>query len=272
LALVALGPPLGSQEADELHFREIKLLIFDEKWAEALVRLDDFLARFPSSPSAGQALYYRGKCLDHQDGRERAAVEAYQAYLRREDKNESLAEAADIAVIDLALKLAAKGDRSYLPDVVERLDNPDKNVRDYAAIQLSYAKERKDAERSIPGLKRILREETNPEVRDRAKIALARLAPEELEEEMEEEPASSKKQMLHFQIVDRRTGKSLFALNIPWILGDLAFSAISADDRAALRAKGYNLDKILKELRSGKGTILEVNDEDSGKTFRIWLK
>ncbi|MBM3295084.1 MAG: HEAT repeat domain-containing protein [Candidatus Aminicenantes bacterium] len=271
LALVALGSPIGSQEADELHFREIKLLIFDEKWAEALGRLDDFLARFPSSPSTGQALYYKGKCLDHLAGRERAAMEAYQTYLRRGDKNKSLAESAEIAVIDLALKLAAKGDRSYLPDVVERLESPDKNVRDYAAIQLSYAKERRDAERSIPGLKRILREETNPEVRDRAKIALARLAPKELEEEMEE-PAFSRKQMLHFQIVDRRTGKNVFALNIPWILGDLAFSAISADDRASLRAKGYDLDKILKELKSGKGTILEVDDEDSGKTFRIWLK
>jgi HEAT repeat protein len=269
-ALVLLGSILPAQEADELMFREIKLLIFDEKWPEALSRLEEFLTRYPSSPSVGQALYYKGKCLDRQAGREREAVGAYQAFLRRDDKNKNLAESAEIAVIDLALKLAERGDRAYLPDVVDRLESPTKNIRDYAAIQLSYVKEKRVAEKSIPVLKRILREETDPEVRDRAKIALARLAPEELEEM--EEPAEPSRQVLHFQVLDRRTGRTIVSLNIPWFLGDLALSAISAADRASLKAKGYDLDRILKQLRSGKGTSLEVHDDESGKTFRIWLR
>jgi tetratricopeptide (TPR) repeat protein len=271
LAVGVLAGSLIAQRADETMFREIKLLIFDEKWAEALARLDEFLVQFPASPVAGQALYYKGKCLAEQDGRERAALEAYRAYLRREDKNKNLAEAAETSIVDLALKLVGRGDRAYLPDVVDLLESPNKNVRDYAAIQMSYLKERKAAEKSIPVLKKILTEDTNPEVRDRARIALARLAPEELEE-IEVEPAPRRSQVLHFQVVDTRTGKIVFSLNIPWFLGDLALSAVSERDRALLKAKGYDFDKILRELKSGKGTILEINDEEEGKKIKIWLK
>jgi hypothetical protein len=270
LAVLVLGLPALSGQAEDKMFREIKLLIFDEKWSAALARLDEFLVQFPDGENAGPALFYKGKCLKEQDGRERAALEAFRAYLRRGDRNRSLAEDAETSIVDLALKLADGGDRSYLPDVLDFVDGPNKNVRNYAAIRLSILKEKKVVDRIVPVLKGIIAEETDPELRDRAKIALLRVAPEELEED-EEGPAPRRFRTLHFQVVDHRTGKNLLSLNIPWVLADLVFSAVPENEREMMRTKGYDFDKIMKELRSGKGTILEINDPKEGKTIKIWL-
>jgi hypothetical protein len=270
LLATAAGPAFPRQ-ADEKMFREVKLLIFDEKWDEAQSRLDDFLAKFPASAYAGQAFYYKGKCLKERGGQERAALEAYREYLQRDDRNRSLAEDAQTSIVDLALKLYAKGDRTFLPDVAEFLDSPSKNVRHYAAIQLSYVKEKKVAEKSVPVLKKIIAEETDSELRDRARIALARVAPEALED-LGEGPTPGRAKMFRLQIIDDRTGKTLLNLNIPVALADLALSAVPENERAMLKTKDFDIDELKRMLRSEKGTILEINDPDEGKTIRISIK
>ena len=60
--------PAQTGDGDK-RFQEAKQLVFDEKWAEAQARLEDFLARYPQSPLAPQAVYYRSKCLGEQEGR-----------------------------------------------------------------------------------------------------------------------------------------------------------------------------------------------------------
>jgi len=269
VALAAVLPAAAEEQTQDARlFQDIKVLIFDEQWREAEVKLDDWLARFPQSPLAGQALFYKARCLKEQGGRDRDALLAAKDFLRLKEQNRNLVEDAEVTVIDLAFKLAAAGDRAFLRDLEERLEHPNKTVRYYAAIQMSYLKDKKDAVRSVSVLKSILAEEKNAELRDRAKIALLRVAPDELARS-EKGTAPRHPRVLHFEIKDEDGKKGLVSINIPWALADLALNAISEEDKRALRTKGYDIAKILKELQSSPGDIVEIRAE--GKSIKIWL-
>jgi len=256
---------------DDKRFQAAKQLVFDEKWAEAQARLEDFLARFPQSPLAPQALYYRSKCLAEQDGREREALASFKDYLKLKDRNRNLGEDAEVSVIDLAMKLYDRGDAGFLKEVESRIDHPDKAVRYYAAVQLSYVKEKRIADRSVPVLKRIIEEESNGELRDRARIALLRVSPEALAG-LEDRPAEKRIRMLRIMVLDTISKKVEFELNIPWALADLALSAIPEEQKAAIKDKGYDINRILGDLQSARGTVFEVNDLKTGTTLRIWIE
>lgn len=255
------------QTTDERVFQEIKSLVLDEKWTEAEARLDDFIVRFPQSRYYGQAVYYRARCLENQAGKERAALNFYKEYLRLKDGNKNLIEDAEVSIIDLAMKLYDEGDKGFVREVEVRISNPNKVVRYYAAVQLSYVKEKRIADKSVPVLKQILKEERSAELRDRAKIALMRVSPEALAD-VEELPSARKPRMLRIFIAGERDEK--FEFSIPWSLADLALAALSEEDKAALRAKGYDIAKIIRDVQSAKGNILEITAD--GKRIKIWIE
>ena len=270
IALSAGAFPAAAQStAEDRDFQEIKLLVFDENWAEALSRLDAFLIRNPTDSRSVPALYYRAKCLEETGGRDEDALRAYKEYLSRGDRNKSLASDAEASIIDLAVKLYERGDRSFLPEIEERLTHPEKDVRYFAAIRLSAIKEKKAAAKSVTVLKKMLAEETDTELRDRAKIALLRVEPEALAVTTDRN-TDRKIRLFHIQIFDERTKKAELSLNLPWALADLALAGMSENDRAMLRGRGYDIDRILKELKSG-GNILEIKDEKEGKSIKIWI-
>ena len=263
--LTALAQPL--QTPAERVFQEIKSLVLDEKWTEAEARLDDFIVRFPQSPYYGQAVYYRARCLENQGGKERAALNSYKEYLRLKDGNKNLGEDAEVSIIDLAMKLYDEGDKGFVREVEERISNPNKVVRYYAAVQLSYVKEKRIADKSVPVLKKILQEEKSAELRDRAKIALMRVSPQALAA-VEDAPSDRKPRMLRIHIAGGRGEKLEFS--IPWSLADLALAALSEEDKAALRAKGYDIARIIRDLQSVKGNIIEITAD--GKRIKIWIE
>jgi len=275
LILIAAGLGLWAQtsqlSADEKSFQEAKRLVFDEKWTEAQSRLEDFLARYPQSAFYAQALYYKSKCLEEQDGREREALASYKDYLRLRDKNKDLAEDAEVSVVDLAMRLYDRGDSGFVREVEERIGSPNKVVRYYAAVQLSYVKEKRTADKSVPVLKQIIEEEASSELRDRARIALLRVSPGALAA-VEDRPRDRAVRMLRIVVMDDRTKKIEFELGIPWALADLALSAIPEEDKTAIREKGYDVNKILKDLESARGTVFEIADVKEGKRIKIWIE
>lgn len=256
------------QARDEKAFQDIKLLIFDEKWADAEVRLFDFLGRYPRSAYAPQALYYKGKCLEETGGRDKDALQAYKAYLQLKDRNKNLAEDAEVSIVDLALKFYDAGERDYLRDMEDRLESRNKVVKYYAAVQMSKSKDRRLAERTIPILLTIAREESNTDLRDRAKIALLRLSPESLSQ-VEGRPVFRRNGTLHFEVVDEGLRKVLFSIAIPKALADLALSAVPEEEMHSVRLKGYDIPKILRELETSGRSALEIRSE--GKTIKIWI-
>lgn len=257
-------------QTEEKLFGEAKLLIFDEKWAEAQAKLDEFLAIYPKSPFSSQASFYKAKCLGEQKGKEKEALGAYRNFLELRDTNRSLVEESEVAIIDLAHKLLLGGEKSYGREIEDRLNSSNRVVKYYAAVKLSYIQDKVLASKSIPVLKEIVESEQDPELKDRARIALLRVSPNALKE-VEETASESRAMMLRFQVYDHRTKKIEISITLPWALADLALSSIVEENREALVKKGYDINKLRRELTRTRGNIVEISSED-GKVIKIWIE
>jgi len=272
IILVSLlgSQPGGQSRAEEKIFQEAKLLLFDEKWAEAQKKLELLLAEYPESPLAGQATFYRAKCLGKQKGKETEALAAFEAYLRWPQKVPSLVEEAETSIIDLAYDLSSQGEKKRFRDKIEeRLQSPNRVIRYYAAFKLSLLKDKQVASKAIPVLKEILDREKDPDLQDRAKIALLRVSPDSLRE-VERGREERKVRVLKIRVYVEGQKEPELSITIPWALADLALSAIPEKDRSALKAEGYDLDKIIDELTRTHGSIIEIRDKE--RTIKIWIE
>lgn len=255
-------------QKDEKLFQEAKILIFDKKWEMAQEKLEVLLEKYPQSLWFSQAVFYRAKCLEEQDGKKLDALNAYMGYTGRKDAIGGLIEESEISIINLAYALYEQGKKSYLSEIEKRLSSSNKRIRYYAAFQLSYVKEKKVADKGIPVLKEIIEKE-DEELKDRAKIALLRIAPDSLRD-FEEERYERKAKILSIRIYKEGARTPEVKINIPWALADLALSSISESDRDLMKKKGYDLDRIIKELTEYKGNIIEIKGED-GTVIKIWI-
>lgn len=262
---------LGQQalKPEEADFQAIKLLIFDEKWAEALTRLDEFLRRYPSSVLRPQALFMRARALAQLPGRTEEALLAYENYLQLKPISSSLAEEAELAIINLAGTLASQGKKEYVDKIERRLHSSNKVVRYYAAFKLSYFKEKSLAEKSIPVLKEIISEEKDAELRDRARIALLRVSPQELSE-LEEKSKAEKPLVLKIRVEKKGKKEPEVFISIPWSLADLALRSIPEREKERLRQQGYDIERVIRDLSRTGGQIIEIRDEDT--IIKIWLE
>ncbi|MBP1660586.1 MAG: hypothetical protein H6P95_1778 [Candidatus Aminicenantes bacterium] len=262
----------GTQaQTEESLFREVKLLVFDKSWEAALDKIDELIDRFPAGPLAGQALFYKGECLSALRGREREALRAYKAYIRLEDAKPSLVEESEGSIVELAFDLYEDGDAAALRDIESRLGHPNKVVRYYAAYKMSLVSDKKQAVKAAPVLSQIVETEKDPELLDRARIALLRVSPESLKSAEDRTPRTgSTARMLRIRIRAAGVKEPAFSLNIPFALADLALNALDEEDKAALRKKGYDLNKIMNELAKSKESILRISGDD-GSVIEIWI-
>lgn len=255
-------------QSDENLFREAKVFLFDKKWVKAQEKLEELLSKYPDSPLFSQALFYKGRCLEEQDGQEREAVEVYERYTLRRDRTASLAEEAEVSIIDLAYKLYGRGKKSALDKIETRLYRQSRVVKYYAAVKLSYVKDKKRANKAVPVLKEILKAEKDEELRDRAKIALLRIDPKSLQD-FEEQRYERKARVFHLRVQNRGKKEPEVAINIPWALADLALSSIPEKERQEMREEGYDIDKIIRELTEYQGKIVEIKTKTS--IIKIWI-
>ncbi|MFA9453742.1 MAG: tetratricopeptide repeat protein [Candidatus Aminicenantaceae bacterium] len=271
---LSLGQSYIEAQSDYDLFTEAKVLIFDKKWTKAQKILDELLEKHPDSRFYAQALFYKGKCLEEQGGKDADALAVFKRFLRQEDADQSLTEDAENTIVDLAIRLYTNGRRSYLTEAEKRLKSEHRDVRYYAAIQLSFVEEQRTREMALPALKDILDESRDEELCDRAKLAILRIDPDAFEEygEAREEQEERGARILYFRIYKQGQRKPALKLNIPWALADLAFSAISQEDKVRLRKEGYDLDRMIRQLLSMKGEVLEIYSEEDGVTFQMWIK
>jgi hypothetical protein len=260
---------LSGAQSDEELFQEAKILIFDKKWKQAQEKLDDLLVRYPQSPLYSQALFYIGKCLSEQAGQERDAIEVYKRYQNHRDADKNLIQESEIEIVDLSYKLYEKGRKSYLKEIEEALESRDRAVKYYAAFKLSYLSDERTARKGLPVLEDILEEERDPELRERAKLALLRIDPDLLKN-IEDEEYDTKPKLFCLRVYKKGEKEASFSLNIPLALADLALSSIPEEEKESLRKEGYDLDEILERLTKVKGNIIEIKHEDG--TIKIWIE
>jgi len=268
ILMVSVFTPLNALgQSDKELFQEAKILIFDKEWEKAQEKLEELLEDYPDSPWYSEALFYLGRTLEGQKGKEKEALDTFKKYIMRRDVSEILIQEAEISIINLTITLYEKGRKSYLKEVKIRLYRPDDQIRYYAAFKLSYLKDKREAKEAIPVLKEILKEERDQELRDKAKIALLRIDPGAFED-YEEESKERRGRMLKFRVINRRTKDDLFKFNVPWALADLALANIPEEAKNDLRKEGYNLDRITRELVE-KGEIIEIETKDV--IIKIWI-
>jgi tetratricopeptide (TPR) repeat protein len=269
LIQTAIWLPAKSGGQEEKLLQEAKLLIFDKNWVEAEKKLDEFLRQFPKSNLLPQALFYRGKAQAEQKGKEKEALKTFQTFLSRPDKPQSLVEEAEIAIVDLAFALYSGGQEEFGPILVEKLSSQLKVVRYYAALKMSYLRDKKLAARALPVLKKIIEDEKDQELVDRAKIALLRISPEAVKDVKTGRSPEGMK-LIKIRVYEKGKKMPSISLNLPLSLADLAIQAISEEDKARLREKGYDLNRILSDLARSKEKLVRI--EEDGNIIEIWIE
>ena len=272
LASLVCVQTAAQESPDGRLFEKAKQLFFDEEWEDAQEVFEDLLDEYPESPFAPQATFYRAECLARQKGHEEEAIEVYQDYLSVKGRNASLVEEAESSIIDLAYELYKDDEEGYLDEIEQRLESRNRVIRYYAAFKLSLIKDKEIAVQAIPVLERIIVEESDKELRDRAKIALLRISPDALKN-IEDRDKRGEAKALRITVIVEGQKEPVFSLNIPWALADLAFQAIPEEDKAALRAEGYDLDEIVQQLTRIRGNIIEIRPrDDKTRVIKIWIE
>ncbi|MCP4153924.1 MAG: tetratricopeptide repeat protein [bacterium] len=249
----------------KLLLSKAKLELFDRKWDSALEKLDRLAEQFPDSSFYPSVLFYKGKCLEELKKWD-DALKCYSQFLKI-SVNRNLNEEATIAIIDLNSRLSQKGEKKYLRNIAAFLDNRKTTVRYYAAFKLSYAKNKTIASEAIHVLKKIVDNESDDELVDRAKLALMRIDPSHLKAVSQKKNIA--KRMLHFSVYDKEAKKETVSFSFPLSLAKLALNALPEEEKTKLRDEGYNLDRILDSLMENP-KLLRIEVETS--IFKIWLE
>ena len=262
--LMILIPALLMARTDREIFDNAKMNLFDKNWQQALKGLDTIISDFPGSNFYPLAFFYKGKCLEELE-RYKEALKCYRSFLELSD-NEILKEEAAIAIVNQYFALYENGEKKYIDEIKGFLKSREWQVRTFAALKLSYVKDKKTAALAVPVLKKIVSREDDVELVDRAKIALMRIDPDYLKN------LSGAKKVeaatLHIQIYDKKSKKDSLSLNIPFALARLALGAIPEKEKKALKRKGYDLDGIVKALIESDD-IIKIESEES--LLRIWI-
>jgi len=260
---IAAGEPAGE---DRMLLDDAKVMIFDKKWGEALQKLDQFLAGKPSAALRDTANFYRARCLENLN-RPSEALKTYEAFLTG-GGNAALKEEAQVAVIDLAFKLYSSGaGAEYLRRLTAPMNSPVKSVQYYAAYKLSFVKDRKVAAEAVPVLKRMAQEQDS-ELRDRARIALLRVAPDSLQTVPVEKQAKVGS-MLHILIREKGENAPV-NISLPLAFADMALRSIGEDDLQDIKKQGFNMQDILNKISQGKvGVLFEISTADAH--IKIWV-
>jgi hypothetical protein len=278
--LMLLAPALSWAQADAERLRNAKTLFFDKKYGEA--REAWTAIRAAGGPDAEPAGYWIARCSDSLGEHERALAE-YGAYLDRRPTDRALAEEARTSRVSLATRLYKAGQRQHLPVLQQAVQaDPSRTVRYYAALQLaSLGPEVGQA--SVPVLKRILAEEKDEDLLDRAKLALLKVDPQALAAPAPRaapapapgtRPAPAAREALWVKVRIHEKGKAepSVSINLPVALAELVFKSLPDDAKRELRQKGYDADNFWERLKKlGPTEIVEIVGGD-GQHIRIWIE
>jgi len=265
MVVVCFAAGFIQAESDKEIFDRARLALFDRQWDKALKGLNLLTEKFPNSAYYMQALFYQGKCLEEKK-MPKKALESFYAFLQI-SRNKSLKEEATVAIIDLNFQLYKKGEKKYLGKILGFLKSKQTAVQYYAAFKLSYAKDKPIAARAVPVLKRMIANESDEELVDRAKIALMRIDPKHLKKLSRGK--SLENRVLKIRAYNKKEKRDTLSISIPFGLARLALEALPEEEKALLEEKGYHLDELLETLIESR-EIIRIEVEEI--IFKIWIE
>jgi tetratricopeptide (TPR) repeat protein len=273
-----------------------KTLFFDRKYAEARQAWE--AVRAAKGPDAEAAAYWVARCSENLGERDRALKE-YDAFLALGPKDRALTDEARTSRVGLASKLYKAGRKDRAQVLRDALRDPSKTVRYYAALQMAGL----DAEMgklAAPVLRRIVEQEKDTDLVDRAKVGLLRWDPAALgrvEPPARTGPGGSagvsasatarssatggssaraagggEARWVHIRITDKGGSKPKVSINLPLGLAEMLYKALPDDAKADLRRKGYDATTFWDSLRKlGPSEILSI-EGDEGERIEIWTE
>ncbi len=271
LALASAGygeTPAPARAGDAEKLRTAKALFFDRKYPEARKAWQEVLTS-STGLQADQAAYWIARSSENLGESERALKE-YSDFLARKPQDKAMAEEARTSRIGLAAKLYKTGSRQHLPLLETALTDPGKTVRYFAALQLSGLG-LDVGKKAVPVLKRILEEETDDDLRERAKLALLRLDPQSLSR-LSTAPRPAGGRFVRLRIYEGHKSEPTVSLNFPLVLAEMLFKSLPDDAKRDLRREGYDADNFFERLRKLPPTeILTIEGHDKER-IQIWIE
>lgn len=267
LALSAGGAsaPGGEQ------LRTAKALFFDGQYADARGAWET--VRAGGGDEARDALFWIARCSENL-GELTRALDEYGRYLATRPTSASLVEEARTARASVAARLYKSGAHQHLHVLHEALDDPARNVRAFAALQLSQLGPEAGAP-AIPVLRAIVTEEKDPELVDRAKLGLLRLDPKALSDAPAGtggKPRARSIAWIKVRIFEHGRREPTVSVNLPVALADLVFKSLPDDARDALKRKGYDADNFWTRLKKLGPTEIVTIQGDGGERIQIWTE
>jgi tetratricopeptide (TPR) repeat protein len=278
LASVLIGPcilpaPAMGQAQDFIN--QGKILIFDKQYDQAFELFEQFIKRFPRSHLIPQAYFLKARCLQLQ-GKNLEAIPAFGEFLDKYPNEPIWAEEAGKDMVESAASLFERKNTAFRNEIIKALTSPNKDVRYFAAIRCATLKDDYLTSMIIPILKEIVRNESEPDIVERAKIKLMALDRRALAEEMEsrrerESPESSEVKMFHIEVWTEGKEDPSIELNVPVAFAQLVLRALDESTKQEMARNGYDIDTILKTIRDmGPTDILKI--QEGGNLIKIWIK
>ena len=270
LAVVLAGSPLLAQP-DPDRLKGAKALFFDRKYAEARQAWQRILAGARGA-EADTAAYWVARSSENL-GEDERALKEYADFLRRRPADRALAEEARTSRVSLAARLYKAGQKQHLPILREALLDPSKTVRYFAALQLSTLGPEAGRD-AVPVLQRIVQEEKDLDLVDRAKVGLLRLDPQALSRT----PGAgavrpgTEARWLKVRIFEKGGAKAKVVVNLPVALADMVFKSLPDDAKRDLKLKGYDAENFWERLKTlGPAQIIDI-EGDEGEKIQIWIE
>ncbi len=268
-AASALAGHSGADEVERL--RAAKTLFFDRKYAEARQAWQSVEAG--SSAADGEAAaYWIARCSENLKEYERALKE-YGEYLARRPSDEALVEEARTSRVGLAARLYKSGRHEYLPLLKEGIADKSRTVRYYSALQLGGLGPPVGVP-AVAVLRRIIADEKDDDLVERAKLVLIKLDPKALSEAARPAMRGGAKAPTWIRIRIYKQGQERpeVSVNLPIALADMIFKSLPDDARRELKLKGYEPETFWEQLKKlGPTEILSIQGDD-GERVQIWLE
>lgn len=269
MACLAAAGTLQAQDSERL--KNAKALVFDRKYVEARTAWQGILAA--GGPEAEAAAYWVARCSENlkEDAR---AFKEYAEYLARKPADRALAEEARTSRVSLAARLVKAGNLQPLAVLKEGLADSSRTVRYYTAFQIAGLGG-PNARLAVPVLKRIVVDEKDADLVDRAKILLLRLDPQSLASAapaLAPAPKASPGSWLKVRVFEKGSQATKVSINVPVSLAEMVFKSLPDEVKKELRLKGYDADNFWDRLRGlPKMEILTIEGED-GEKVQIWIE